>query len=104
MASALFIPLKAIFDDRGFKNAQKSMGSLGQTMKKTLGAVGLTVGVGALVNQLNRAGKAAAEDAKSQGLLALALRNTVNATNEQISAVEKSIAKMELMASVLPAM
>jgi hypothetical protein len=100
MASALFIPLKAIFDDRGFKNAQKSMGSLGQTMKKTLGAVGLTVGVGALVNQLNRAGKAAAEDAKSQGLLALALRNTVNATNEQISAVEKSIAKMELMASV----
>jgi len=100
MASALFIPLKAIFDDRGFKNAQKSMGSLGQTMKKTLGAVGLTVGVGALVNQLQRAGKAAAEDAKSQGLLALALRNTVNATNEQISAVEKSIAKMELMASV----
>jgi hypothetical protein len=100
MASALFIPLKAIFDDRGFKNAQKSMGSLGQTMKKTLGAVGLTVGVGALVNQLNRAGKAAAEDAKSQGLLALALRNTVGATNEQISAVEKSIAKMELMASV----
>jgi hypothetical protein len=96
----LYLPLKAVFDDRGFKQAQKSMGSLGATMKKTLGAVGLTVGIGALVNQLNRAGKAAAEDAKSQGLLALALRNTVNATNEQISAVEKSIAKMELMASV----
>jgi hypothetical protein len=100
MASALYLPLKAIFDDKGFKEAQKSMGGLGATMKKTLGAVGLTVGVGALVNQLNRAGKAAAEDAKSQGLLALALRNTVSATDAQISAVEKSIAKMELQASV----
>ena len=99
-AGGLYIPLKAIFDDKGFKEAQKSMGSLGATMKKTLGAVGLTVGIGALVNQLNRAGKAAAEDAKSQGLLALALRNTVDATDAQISAVEKSIAKMELMASI----
>jgi hypothetical protein len=100
MAGALYLPLKAVFDDKGFKQAQKSMGSLGSTMKKTLGAVGLTVGIGALVNQLNRAGKAAVEDAKSQGLLALALRNTVNATNDQISAVEKSIAKMELMSNV----
>lgn len=99
-AGGLYIPLKAIFDDKGFKEAQKSMGSLGATMKKTLGAVGLTVGLGALVNQLNRAGKAAAQDAKSQGLLALALRNTVDATDAQISAVEKSIAKMELQASV----
>jgi len=99
-AGGLYIPLKAVFDDKGFKEAQKSMGSLGSTMKKTLGAVGLTVGVGALVNQLNRAGKAAAQDAKSQGLLALALRNTVDATDAQISAVEKSIAKMELMASI----
>jgi hypothetical protein len=100
MASALYLPLKAIFDNKGFKEAQKEMGSLGSTMKKTLGAVGLTVGIGALVNQLNRAGKAAAEDAKSQGLLALALRNTVSATDAQISAVEKSIQKMELMASI----
>jgi hypothetical protein len=100
MAGGLYLPLKAVFDDKGFKEAQKSMGSLGSTMKKTLGAVGLTVGIGALVNQLNRAGKAAVEDAKSQGLLALALRNTVNATNDQISAVEKSIAKMELMSNV----
>ena len=99
-AGGLYIPLKAVFDDKGFKEAQKSMGTLGSTMKKTLGAVGLTVGIGALVNQLNRAGKAAAEDAKSQGLLALALRNTVDATDAQISAVEKSIAKMELMASI----
>jgi hypothetical protein len=99
-AGGLYIPLKAIFDDKGFKEAQKSMGSLGATMKKTLGAVGLTVGLGALVNQLNRAGKAAAQDAKSQGLLALALRNTVDATDAQISAVEKSVAKMELQASV----
>jgi hypothetical protein len=99
-AGGLYIPLKAVFDDKGFKEAQKSMGSLGSAMKKTLGAVGLTVGIGALVNQLNRAGKAAVEDAKSQGLLALSLRNTINATDEQISAVEKSIAAMELMSSV----
>ena len=100
MASALYLPLKAIFDDKGFKEAQKSMGSLGSTMKKTLGAVGLTVGIGALVTQLNKAGKAAVEDAKSQGLLALSLRNTINATDDQISAVEKSISAMELMSSV----
>jgi hypothetical protein len=99
-AGGLYIPLKAVFDDKGFKEAQKSMGSLGSTMKKTLGAVGLTLGVSALVNQLNRAGKAAVEDAKSQGLLALALRNTVGATDAQISAVEKSISKLELMSSV----
>jgi hypothetical protein len=99
-AGGLYIPLKAVFDDKGFKEAQKSMGSLGSAMKKTLGAVGLTVGIGALVNQLNRAGKAAVEDAKSQGLLALSLRNTINATDDQISAVEKSISAMELMSSV----
>ena len=58
-AGGLYIPLKAVFDDKGFKDAQKSMGALGSTMKKTLGAAGIGLGVAAISRQLQQAVKAA---------------------------------------------
>jgi len=100
MAGKIKAIIAAQFEDSGLKKAQKGFQSLGKTMKTALGAVGLSVGVSQLVGQLNAAGKAAAEDAKSQGLLALALKNTTGATDSQIAAVEKSISKMESMSAV----
>jgi hypothetical protein len=100
MAGSIFIPLKAIFDNKGIKNAQAEFGKLGKTLKGALGAVGVGLSLGAITNQLQAATKAAAADAKSQGLLANALRNTVGATNDQIASVETSISKMEGLAAV----
>jgi hypothetical protein len=100
MAGKIKAIIAAQFEDSGLKKAQKGFNSLGKTIKGALGAVGLGVGVSQLVGQLNAAGKAAAQDAKSQGLLAIALKNTANATNSQIAAVETSISKMESMSAV----
>jgi hypothetical protein len=92
--------IAAQFEDSGLKKAQKGFEGLGKTLKGALGAVGLGVGLSAITNQLQAAGKAAAADAKSQALLANALRNTVGATTEQIAAVETSISGMERLAAV----
>jgi hypothetical protein len=100
MAGNIFIPLKAVFDNKGIKQAMGEFGKLGKAIKGALGAVGLGVGLGVITTQLNAAGKAAAQDAKSQALLANALRNTVGATTEQIAAVETSISGMERLAAV----
>lgn len=100
MAGKIKAIIAAQFEDSGLKKAQKGFNSLGKTIKGALGAVGLGLGVNALAGQLKAAGKAAAEDAKSQGLLAKALQNTVGATKLQIAGVEESIAKMERMSAV----
>lgn len=100
MAGSILIPLKAVFDDKGIKDAQKQFNKLGGSLKSVVGALGLSVGIGALVNTLKDASKAAVEDAKSQALLANQLVNSVGATDQQISAVEASISAMQLQASV----
>ena len=100
MAGSIFLPLKAIFDDKGLKEAQAGFSKLGKSVKGALGAVGIGLSFGAITAALTAAGKAAASDAKSQGLLANALINTVGATDLQISAVEKSISKMESLSAV----
>lgn len=97
---AVIVPLVSKFDPKGVNNAKKAFGGLSKTLKSTVGAIGISLGLNAITNQLNAAAKAATADAKSQGLLANALKNTVSATNEQISAVETSISKMESMAAV----
>jgi hypothetical protein len=94
------VNILSAFDDRGLKKAQSDFGKLGSTLKNTLGAVGLAVGLAAVTSGLKDAAKAAVEDTKSQALLAAQLKNTVGATDAQTSAVEDSISKMELMASV----
>lgn len=100
MAGSIFIPLKTVLDNSGIKKTQSEFAKLGKSLKGALGAVGIGLSIGAITAQLNAAGKAAAQDAKSQALLATALRNTVGATNDQIVAVEDSISKMERLSAV----
>lgn len=100
MAGKIKAIIAAQFEDSGLRKAQKGFNSLGKTIRNALGAVGLGVSFAALTRQLSESAKAAAADAKSQGLLATALKNTVGASNEQIASVEKSISAMESMAAV----
>ena len=97
---AVIVPILAKLDPKGFNDAKKSFGNLSGSIKKSLAGIGVGLGLAALTNQLKAAGKAAAQDAKSQGLLALALRNTVGATNEQIAAVETQITKFQNLSSI----
>lgn len=100
MAGSILIPLKAVFDDKGVKDASRQFSKLGKTLKGTLGAVGIGVGLAAITSQLKQATKAAVEDGKSQGLLAQQLRNTVGATDEAIAANEQYISSLELSTNI----
>ena len=100
MAGNIFIPLKTVLDDSGIKKAQSEFGKLGKSLKGALSAVGVGLSIGAITSSLEAAGRAAAADAKSQGLLAIALSNTVGATDSQIASVESAIGKMESMSAV----
>ena len=97
---AVIIPVVSKFDDKGIKKAQSEFGKLGGAMKGILGAAGIGVGVSAIVDGLKEATKAAAEDVKSQALLANQLKNTVGASDEQIASVEASIKAMQNQAAV----
>lgn len=81
---------------KGLKRSQKGLRGLNQTaasvglsMSKTFSKLGVAVSLVGLVRGLQSATRAAAEDAKSQRLLALQLQTTRNATDEQIASVEK---------------
>jgi hypothetical protein len=75
-----------------------------QTISRNIGRAFATIGLGlsfaVIVNGLKDASKAAVEDAKSQELLAKALKNTTNASNAQVASVEKSISKMSLQSAI----
>jgi hypothetical protein len=98
--AGLIYPIAYKVDSSGLKKAESEFKQFSKGLKTVLGAVGIGYGIKEVVNQLNAAGKAAAEDVKSQALLANQLRNTVGATNDQVAAVEKSIAKMQLQSAV----
>jgi hypothetical protein len=87
--------------------ASKDLNSLKTTtdkiskgMKTALGAIGLGFSLSVVIDQLKEASKAAIEDRKSQELLALSLQASTDATDNQIVAVEKIIAKYQLQAAV----
>lgn len=79
-------------------NARASKVSAGIT--KAFAAIGVGFSLGVIKRELEEAGKAAAEDAKSQALLAKQLENTTGANAEQIKSVEAVIKKLQLQASV----
>ena len=87
MASSIILAVKSVFDDKGLKNAQKEFSSVGKKLKGVLAGVGLGVGLAAAVSALKDAGKAAVVDAKSQAVLANALKNTLGANDEVIASV-----------------
>lgn len=88
------------FDATGVLKAQKAFGGLSKSIKNTVGALGIGIGIAAITNGLEQATKAAIEDGKSQALLANQLRNTVSATDAQVAAVESAISSMSMMAAV----
>jgi hypothetical protein len=67
---------------------------------KAFGAIGVGLSFAFITRELEQAAKAAVQDAKSQGLLATALKNTTGANNSQIASVEKAINKMSIQAAV----
>jgi len=81
----------------GFEKASKKISG---GFKSALGGVGLALGIGAIVTGLKNATIAAAQDVKAQKLLANQLRNTVNATDEQIYANERYIKGLSLASGI----
>ncbi len=92
--------IAAQFDDTGLKKAEKAFGQIGSSLKGILGAAGIGVGLSSIISGLKQATVAAIDDTKSQALLANQLRNTIGASDAQISSVEASIAAMQKQASV----
>ena len=100
MASSIILAVKSVFDDGGLKKAQKDFGKVGKSLKGVLAGIGLGVGLGAAVSALKDAGKAAVTDAKSQAVLAQALKNTIGANDEVIASVENSISAWQMASGV----
>lgn len=85
---------------KDLKGLNGTVSRISKGMKSALGAIGVGFSLGVVINQLKEASQAAVEDTKSQELLANQLRNSANATDAQIKAVEKSIGKMQVQAAV----
>lgn len=100
MAGSIYVPLKTVFDDSGLRKAQKSISSVGKNIKGVLGALGVGVGIGAIASQLDAAGRAAAQDAKSQAVLANSLRNVAGATEGAIAQSEAFISKLQMQVGI----
>jgi hypothetical protein len=86
---------------RDLKNFGRVADNVGKTLNRSLGALGVGIGLTALTNGLKNATKAASDDRKSQGLLAQALKNTVGATSQAIAGAESYIKKTQLQTAVL---
>lgn len=89
---------------QGANKQLQGMQGAAKRISSGIGKAFATIGVGLsfafIARELEQASKAAVEDAKSQGLLATALKNTTGANNSQISSVEKAISKMSIQAAV----
>lgn len=102
---AITIPIVSEFDGKGISRAIKEFQQLETTGEKAQyalrkAALPAAAALTGLAAAATIATKAAAEDAKAQELLALALRNSTGATDAQIAANEKYIATTERAAAV----
>ena len=88
----------------GAQDSLSDMNKRAQSVSKSIGKAFAAIGIGLsfkmIANELEEASKAAIEDAKSQALLANALRNTVKATDDQIASTEEVIRQYQFSASV----
>lgn len=80
---------------------QKATASVSRGMAKSFAALGVGIGLSALVSGLRKATNAAYEDNKAQRLLALQLRTTKSLTDVQVASVEKLIAGWQRTTGVL---
>jgi hypothetical protein len=89
---------------RGAESQLQTMGKKAATISKSINRAFAGIGIGLsftiLAREIGQATQAAVEDRKSQVLLAAAMQNTTNATDEQIAAAEKSISQMQMQAGV----
>ena len=92
---AVILPIITEFNSKGVDSA---MGSLKKLATSQVGAV---LSTGALAAGLKAASQAAIEDAKSQKLLAVALRDNAGATLEQMTAGEAFIQQTQDQTNVL---
>lgn len=86
---------------RDLKNLGKTANNVGVGINRALGAVGLGLGFAALTSTIKKASKAAIEDSKSQGQLALALKNTLGANQAVVNSAEAFIANTQRSVAVL---
>ncbi len=85
---------------KDLKGLNTTAGKISKGINTALGAIGVGFSLAFLVNEFKESTKAAIEDRKSQELLANQLKNSANATDAQVKAVEKSIGKMQIQAAV----
>ena len=85
---------------KNLKDLGRTGERIGNTLNRTLGAVGLGLTFAALTKTLKDATKAAIEDNKGQALLAESLRNTIGASSGAITSTEAWIKKTQLATSV----
>ena len=78
----------------------KTAQSISSTMNKAFGVIGVGFSLGFLKRELEEAGKAAIEDAKSMEILSIAMQNTGKATAFTVKEAEDSIRAMSLEAAV----
>lgn len=98
---AVHLNILSRFQDKGLTDAQKQLKKFTGGLKGIAGALGVGLGLSALVSGLKEVGMAASSDIKSQALLASQLRNTTGASDEQIAGIEKVINAMQMQRGIV---
>lgn len=98
---AVHLNILSKFSDKGINQATKDLKKFTSGIKGIAGALGIGLGIGALVSGLREVGQAASDDVKSQALLATQLRNTTGASDEQIAGIEKVIQAMQMQVGIV---
>jgi hypothetical protein len=94
---SVIVKLLSKFDDSGIKKAKGSFGGL----KKTIGAIGIGIGISQITDLLMESAKAASADQKSTQLLNTQLVRNANATKAQIKGSDKFIEKLSLQTGIM---
>jgi hypothetical protein len=101
---AINVPVVTKYDPSGLRAAKKGFGDFSVSLKSLAGPAILgaaAAGVGMLVSGITASVKAAAEDARSQRILAKQLVNTTKASAGQIKSVEKFISKTSVATGIV---
>jgi len=98
VAGGLDVVVKFLADASSVKDETDKIEGTGAKIKDWAGKAALAIGGAFAVDKVVEFGKAsieaAADDARSQAILAQTLKNTTGATDAQVASVEKMIAKM----------
>jgi hypothetical protein len=94
---SVIVKLLSKFDDSGLKKAKSGFGGL----KKTIGAIGIGIGLKALTDGLLDAAKAAAADEKSTRLLNIQLARNAGATDASLKENNKFIESLSLQTGIM---